>query len=101
MLLLESSLTYSGLVAGFGKPDKLDFRDIAFTSGATSATWSQSGTSGTLSVTSGTNTATITLLGHYVAGDFHVSTDNHGGTFVTDQPVSASQNVALVNPHQT
>ena len=45
--------------------------------------------------------AALTLLGQYVAGNFRVSTDNHGGTMVTDQPVSASQNVALVNPHQT
>jgi hypothetical protein len=89
-------------VAGFGKPDRLDFRDIAFTSGVTSATWTQTGTtSGTLAVTRGTETATITLLGQYVAGNFHVSSDKHGGTFVTDPPVSASQNVALVNPHQT
>jgi autotransporter passenger strand-loop-strand repeat protein len=100
ILRLESSLTYSGLVAGFDKSDRLDFRDIAFTSGVTSATWTQSGTtSGTLAVTSGTETATITLLGQYVAGNFHVRTDNHGGTLVTDPPVSASQTVALVNPH--
>jgi hypothetical protein len=35
---------------------------------------------------------------------FHVRTDNHGGTFVTDQPVKTEtdvQNIALVNPHQT
>jgi hypothetical protein len=94
-------LTYSGLVAGFGQSDKLDFRDIGFTSGATSATWTQSGTSGTLAVTSGSETATITLLGQYVAGNFHVSSDKHGGTFVTDPPVSSSQNLALVNPHQS
>jgi hypothetical protein len=30
-----------------------------------------------------------------------VSSDKHGGTFVTDPPISNSQNVALVNPHQT
>jgi hypothetical protein len=101
-LLLESSLTFSGLVAGFGKPDRLDLRDIGFTSGVTHATWTPSGTtSGTLAVTSGTHTATITLLGQYVTADFHVSTDKHGGTFVTDPPVSGSQNVALVNQHQT
>jgi hypothetical protein len=96
-------LTFKGgLVAGFGKPDEIDLRDIGFTSGTTHATWHQSGTtSGTLAVTSGTHTATITLLGQYVAADFHVSTDGHGGTFVTDPPVSTSQTVAFVNPHQT
>jgi hypothetical protein len=44
------------------------------------------------------------LLGQYVAGNFHVRTDNHGGTIVTDPPVKTAtdvQNVALVNPHQT
>jgi autotransporter passenger strand-loop-strand repeat protein len=102
ILQLDSSLTFSGLVAGFGKPDRLDFRDIAFTSGVTHTTWTQSGTtSGTLAVTSGTHTATVTLLGQYVAGNFHVSTDGHGGTYVTDPPVSTSQTVALVNTHQT
>jgi autotransporter passenger strand-loop-strand repeat protein len=101
ILQLDSSLTFKGgLVAGFGKPDRLDFRDIAFTSGVTHATWTQNGTSGTLAVTSGTHTATITLLGQYVAGNFHVSTDGHGGTFVTDPPVKSStdlQTVALVH----
>jgi hypothetical protein len=44
------------------------------------------------------------LLGQYVTADFHVRTDNHGGTFVTDPPAKTEadvQNVALVNPHQT
>jgi hypothetical protein len=41
------------------------------------------------------------LLGQYVTADFQVSSDKHGGTVVTDPPVSTSQNVALVNPHQT
>jgi hypothetical protein len=104
-LLLESSLTFSGLVAGFGKPDQLDFRDIAFTSGVTHATWTQNAASrGTLAVTDGSHTADITLLGQYVTADFHVRTDNHGGTFVTDPPAKTEadvQNVALVNPHQT
>jgi hypothetical protein len=49
----------------------------------------------------GAETATITLLGQYVAADFQVSTSTQGGTVVTYQPVSTSQTVALVNPHQT
>jgi hypothetical protein len=89
-------------VAAYGPETVLDLRDIAFISGTTSATWTQgTETSGTLAVTDGTRTANITLLGQYVAGDFRVRTDNHGGTIVTDPPVSASQNVTLVNPHLT
>jgi autotransporter passenger strand-loop-strand repeat protein len=103
-LLLESSLTVSGLVAGFSQPDKLDFRDIGFTSGVTSATWTQSGTSGKLAVTDGSHAAMITLLGQYVTADFRVSSDKHGGTIVTDPAVKTEadvQTLALVNPHQT
>jgi hypothetical protein len=104
ILQLDSSLTFSGLVAGFGKPDLLDLRDIGFTSGPTHANWTQSGTSGTLAVTDGSHTADITLLGQYVTADFHVKTDNHDGTYVSDPPVKTEtdvQAVALANPHQT
>jgi hypothetical protein len=41
------------------------------------------------------------LLGQYITADFRLSSDKHGGTFVTDPPVTSSQTVALVNPHQT
>jgi autotransporter passenger strand-loop-strand repeat protein len=103
LLRLDSSLTFKGgLVAGFGKPDKLDLRDLAFVSGTTHATWTQTTTSrGTLAVIDGSHIARLRLLGQYVTADFHVSSDKHGGTFVTEQPVSASQTAALVNPHQT
>jgi len=49
MLQLDDSVQYSGLVTGFGQPDLFDLRDIPFTAGVTSATWSQSDpTSGSL-----------------------------------------------------
>jgi autotransporter passenger strand-loop-strand repeat protein len=105
ILQLDSSLTFSGgLVAGFDQPDRLDFRDIGFTSGVTSATWTQNGTHGALAVTDGSHAAMITLLGQYVTADFRVSSDKHGGTIVTDPAVKTDadvQTVALVNPHQT
>ena len=101
-LRLEDSLHFSGLVAGFGQPDLLYLKDIAFISGATSATWTQSGTSGTLAVTDGTNTADITLLGQYSTANFHVSSGGQGGTIVTDPPVVAQsdqQSTSLVSPN--
>jgi hypothetical protein len=85
-LQLDDSVHFGGLVAGFGKPDLLDLSDIAYHSGTTSATWAQSGTSGTLTVTDGSHTAHLTLLGQYVAGQFIIATDGHGGTVVTDPP---------------
>jgi autotransporter passenger strand-loop-strand repeat protein len=94
-LKIECSSTFSGLLDGFGKMDKIDFSDIAFTPGVTHTTWTPHGpTMGTLAVTDGTHTADIELLGHYPAASFHVNTDNHGGTIVTDS--SAVNEITLV-----
>ncbi len=87
ILQLDSALTFGGLVAGFGSPDLLDLRDIAFISGTTSATWTQSDTSsGTLAVTDSSHTANITMLGQYAADQFTAATDGHAGTVVTSIP---------------
>ncbi len=58
--------------------------------------------SGTLTVTSGGHTADITLLGQYVAGNFSITSDGHGGTLVTDPPVTTEQSpmVAAVSSTQ-
>jgi hypothetical protein len=84
---------FGGLVAGFGLPDMHDQRDIAFISGTTTVNFVEapSNLSGTLTVGDGTpaTTANITLLGQYVAGNFHIQSDGAGGTLVTDPPVSA------------
>jgi len=103
-LQLDDSVHFSGgLVAGFAQPDMIDLRDIAFISGTTSVNFAAapSNTSGTLTVGNGTSgtTANITLLGQYVAGNFHIQSDGAGGTLVTDPPMSASdQNqLALAN----
>ena len=46
--------------------------------------------SGTLTVSDGTNTASLTLLGQYVAGNFTKQSDGNGGTLITDPPVPDS-----------
>jgi hypothetical protein len=61
-----------------------------------------SGTSGTLTVSDGTHTAKILLLGQYAAGNFHLATDGNGGTLVTDTPAAAATDPnanGLVAPH--
>jgi autotransporter passenger strand-loop-strand repeat protein len=93
-LQLDSSLTFSGLVAGFAQPDLLYLKDFAFISGATSAAWTQSGTSGSLAVTNGSQTVDITLLGHYATANFNVSSGTQGGTVVTDPPLAAQTDPA-------
>ena len=64
---------------------RLDLGGFAFSSGE-SVTWTQSGTSGTLTVSDGAKVAQLTLIGTYATGDFQLSTDGHGGTFVDDPP---------------
>ena len=50
--------------------------------------------SGTLTVTDGTNTARLAMLGSYVAANFHLADDHHGGTLVFDPPVDSSGHLA-------
>ena len=107
-LVLDASVQFGGLVAGFGSAslsDTIDFRDIPFVASggtATTVSWTQltsgANASGTLTVSEGGHTANITLLGQYVAGNFTSSTDGHGETLVTD-PLVSSSTATLTNPH--
>ena len=90
ILQLDDSVTFAGKVAGFGEPDFIDLRDIAFTSATTLAFVEAPGnTSGTLTVSDGVHTANITLLGQYVTAQFTKQSDGHGGTLVGDPPLAA------------
>ena len=85
ILELAQSQTFAGSVSGFsthggGNADELDLVDIA-SAGAT-AKFSGTATSGTLTVTGGTHTANITLLGNYTQSNFSTAGDGHGGTLV-------------------
>jgi hypothetical protein len=67
----------------------LDLADIGFTSGVTKATYKGTTASGTLTVTDGTHTARIILIGNYTASTFTASSDGHGGTDVVDPPAAS------------
>jgi hypothetical protein len=90
-LQLDASQTFEGLIAGFASPhgvtEEIDLRDIAFGAG-TKETFTEASNhlSGTLTVTSGSETANLTLLGQYSTANFHLASDLHGGTLVTDPP---------------
>jgi autotransporter passenger strand-loop-strand repeat protein len=109
-LELSDSHDFHGLVAGFKVPDSIDLADIPYVSsgaGATRMSWTQltsgASASGTLTVSENGHTANITLLGQYVAGNFHIQTDGAGGTLVTDPPLVATDAtpVLLTNPRHT
>jgi hypothetical protein len=84
-LELTQSQTYSGSVSGFSLTGKtsLDLRDIGFVS-STEATFSGNTTSGVLTVSDGTHTAHITLIGNYTASTFIASSDGAGGVTIVD-----------------
>jgi hypothetical protein len=52
---------------------------------------------GTLSVTDGSHTVNVALLGNYLASTFVASSDGHGGTSIIDPP-TANQNNPLAMP---
>ncbi|MEO7026763.1 MAG: hypothetical protein ABI056_04330, partial [Caulobacteraceae bacterium] len=83
-LRLAQSQTYTGSITGFaaGGGDKLDLRDIAFVS-PTEASYSGTASKGVLTVSDGTHTAKITLIGDYLGDTFTAASDGAGGTAIT------------------
>jgi hypothetical protein len=90
-LKIDNSSSFTGTITGqLATGDVIDLADI--TAGA-SATIGYTGhnSPGTLTVSDGTHTASIALLGNYSLASFTASSDGHGGTSVVDPPLLASQ----------
>jgi hypothetical protein len=83
---------YTGTVSGFGQNTHqfIDLTDID-SAGATFSYTSISSDSGTLTVTSGGTSASITMSGHYTSASFHISSGTGGTVEVTDPPVAEQQ----------
>ena len=87
-LLLLTSALFTGTITGFtgsstGTPatsDKLDLRNINFAS----AQFAKSYANNVLTVTDGTNTTNIKMVGSYTLANFNFATDSNGGTLVTE-----------------
>ena len=78
----------------------IDLKDIVYGAG-THFSWSSAGGgSGTLTVTDGTHTAHLELLGNYTAADFKIANDGTGGTFVFD-PANSAQLGSVATPTHT
>jgi autotransporter passenger strand-loop-strand repeat protein len=84
VLALADLAAFKAKISGLATAaQQLDLGGFAFSAGET-VTWTQAGTSGALTVRDGAQTASLTLIGTYVTSDFHLATDSHGGTYVTD-----------------
>ena len=85
-LILDQSSTFGGTISGLSNTsEKLDLADISFGS-TTSMSYSGNTLSGTLTVTDGTNTANVQLLGDYTITSFTSASDGNGGTLIEDPP---------------
>ena len=74
---------FHATIGGYSTGDEFDLGGFAFGAGETrSFAENAAHTGGTLSVTDGSQHASLTLLGNYATGDFALSNDLHGGTFV-------------------
>ena len=86
-LRLDDSFDFSGSIAGITNDDKVDLGDIWFSTG-TSAVYhaNQDGSGGTLTVSDGSHSATLHLLGAYDANGFKLADDGEGHAVVTYNP---------------
>ena len=87
VLQLDDPTGFKAKITGLHGAARIDLRGGFADTGADTLTWTQQGTSGTLTITDGSKVATFTLIGSYTAADFHLAKDGHGGTFVSDSPV--------------
>ena len=94
-LILDQAQTFSGTVAGLATSgaQNIDLLNISAVN-LQPLSYTDSGGSGTLTVTDGTTTAQLNLIGTYTVGSFKTSADGTGGTIITDPPVSSGSGVA-------
>ena len=96
-LVLDQSTNFTGHVRGLTPTDTLDLKDIIFNSSRTTVGYSGNSTGGTLTVSDGAHTASIALLGQYMAASFVSSADGFGGTVIHELP-PASLTQILAHP---
>ncbi len=77
---IQANLNYN-LIAD----DAIDFTNLAYEYGKMVASFSGTSASGTLTVSNGTDSANITLVGNYLAALLMTASDGTGGTLVMDQ----------------
>ena len=97
-LQLDNSASFSGTVAGMTGSDSIDFADIN-PAKVQMPSYAGDASGGTLSVSDGTHSASIALLGNYLASTFTTASDGHGGTAVTDPAVLGGVQPLVPPPH--
>src|SRR5262249_37762528 len=93
------TLSFGGLVAGFSTGDQIDLAGMAFNSGSMSVHFREARNhrSGTLTISNGSTSINLTLMGQYTAGTFQVTSDGLGGTLITETTTGAHAAVVAAN----
>jgi hypothetical protein len=79
-----STLTGKLSVTGFTLGDTIDLANINFTGSGPSLAFNK----GVLTVSDGTHTAKLNMVGNYTLASFHAKSDGSGGTLITDPPAT-------------
>ena len=99
-LRLDQPSTFTGKVSGLGAQNTIDLAGIAFDAQTTLGySPNSNGTGGTLSLTDGIHSAKIALLGNYIASNFAMASDSHGGTVVVVEATGSANQSLLTHPH--
>jgi hypothetical protein len=97
----HASSHMSGTISGFHLGEEIDLRGLAFSSSSSTLTWKQTtsgaNASGTLTVKEGMSSTTLTLVGSYTASNFSAISDGHGGTLITDPPITGGGTSGATN----
>jgi large repetitive protein len=82
-LRLDNASAYTGQISGLAGSDAIDLTNVSF-SASTTASFLGNTDGGTLTITDGTHTSDITLVGNYLQSTWDISSDGNGGTTVVD-----------------
>ena len=95
-LKLDDTASFTGSVSGLTTTTYIDLADLAFVQGQTTATFSANSANptsgGTLTVSDGTQSDTINLVGDYTESSWTLSQDGKGDTLVVDPPLGSAGN---------
>jgi VCBS repeat-containing protein len=75
--------TFGGKIAGLAATDELDLRTIGYSAAGTTGTYVGNANGGVLTITDGSKSISMTLVGDYLHAHFAGASDGHGGTLIT------------------
>ena len=92
-LNILAAASFAAGIGGFGEGDTIDLRNVAFGS-TTTVHYAGDADGGTLTVSDGTHTAKLRLIGNYTSGSFADASDGSRFTQITFTPSAAAARTA-------